>query len=78
VVRTAPEGHFSGPVLLHLLDRGYGVFLVHPQRLEGLLLLYTKPLPFSRTPDVLDWETMTLAAASRVHLPAYVLEGGGP
>jgi hypothetical protein len=76
VVKTAPEGKLSGHLLLHLLSRGYGVFVVHPERLEGLLVLYTKPLPFSRTPDVLTWETLNLAAASKVYLSAYVLEGG--
>jgi hypothetical protein len=76
VVKTAPEGRFSGPLLVHLLSRGYGVFVVHPERLEGLLILYTKALPFSRTPDVLTWETLNLAAASKVYLSAYVLQGG--
>ena len=76
VVKSAPEGQFSGHLLLHLLSRGYSVFVVHPERLEGLLILYTKPLPFSRTPDVLNWETLNLAATSKVHLSAYVLEGG--
>jgi hypothetical protein len=76
VVKTAPEGKLSGHLLVHLLSRGYGVFVVHPERLEGLLVLYTKPLPFSRTPDVLSWETLNLAAASKVYLSAYVLEGG--
>ena len=75
VLRKAPEGRFSGHQLVYLLSRGYGVFVVHPERLEGLLVLYTKPLPFSRTPDVLTWETLNLAATSRVYLPAYVLEG---
>jgi hypothetical protein len=76
LVRAAPEGRFSGPLLVHLLSRGYGILLVHPERLEALLVLYTKPLPFSRVPDVLSWETLNLAATSRVYLPAYVLEGG--
>jgi hypothetical protein len=76
VVKTAPEGRFSGHQLVYLLSRGYGVFLVHPDLLEALLVLYTKPLPFSRVPDVLDWKTLDLAAVSRVFLPAYVLEGG--
>jgi hypothetical protein len=76
VVKGAPEGKFSGHLLLHLLSRGYGVFVVHPDRLEGLLILYTKPLPFSRTPDELDWPTLNLAATSKVYLSAYVLEGG--
>jgi len=76
LVRAAPEGRFSGPLLVHLLSRGYNVLLIHPERLEGLLILYTKPLPFSRIPDTLDWPTLNLAAISRVHLPAYVLEGG--
>jgi len=76
VVRKAEEGRFSGHVLVHLLSRGYNVLLIHPERLEGLLILYTKPLPFSRTPDVLTWETLNLAAASKVYLSAYVLEGG--
>jgi hypothetical protein len=76
LVRAAPEGRFSGPLLVHLLSRGYGVFVVHPDRLEGLLVLYTTPLPFSRTPDVLTWETLNLAATSKVYLPLYVLEGG--
>jgi hypothetical protein len=75
VVRKAPGGTFSGHVLVHLLSRGYNVLLIHPERLEGLLILYTKPLPFSRTPDVLSWETLNLAATSKVHLSAYVLEG---
>jgi hypothetical protein len=74
VVRAAPEGRFSGPLLVHLLSRGYGVFVVHPELLEGLLVLYTKPLPFSRIPDELDWKTLNLAAASKVYLPLYVLE----
>jgi hypothetical protein len=79
VVRKAPEGRFSGPLLVYFLSRGYGVFLVHPERLEALLILYTKALPFSRIPDVLDWPTLNLAATSKVYLPAYVLEGGeGP
>ncbi len=76
LVRAAPEGRFSGPLLVHLLGRGYSVFVVHPERLEALLVLHTKPLPFSRTPDVLTWETLSLAATSRVYLPSYVLEGG--
>jgi hypothetical protein len=76
VVRKAEEGRFSGHVLVHLLSRGYNVLLIHPERLEGLLILYTKALPFSRIPDVLDWPTLNLAATSRVYLPAYVLEGG--
>jgi len=76
VVKSAPEGHFSGHQLVHLLSRGYSVFLVHPERLEGLLILYAKPLPFSRTPDELDWPTLNLAATSKVYLPLYVLEGG--
>jgi len=76
VVKTAPEGRFSGPLLVHLLSRGYSVFVVHPDRLEALLVLHTKPLPFSRTPDELDWKTLNLAAVSKVYLPAYVLEGG--
>jgi hypothetical protein len=79
VVRKAPEGRLSGHQLVYLLGRGYGVFVVHPDLLEGLLVLHTKPLPFSRTPDELDWPTLNLAATSRVYLPAYVLEGGeGP
>jgi len=76
VVKGAPEGKFSGHLLLHLLSRGYGVFVVHPDLLEGLLVLYTKPLPFSRIPDELDWKTLNLAAVSKVYLPFYVLEGG--
>jgi len=76
LVRAAPGGTFSGHLLVHLLSRGYSVFVVHPERLEGLLILHTKPLPFSRTPDVLNWETLNLAATSKVHLSAYVLEGG--
>ncbi len=76
LVRAAPEGRFSGHQLVHLLSRGYSVFVVHPERLEGLLILHTKALPFSRTPDVLTWETLSLAATSRVYLPSYVLEGG--
>ncbi len=76
VVRKAPEGRLSGHQLVYLLGRGYGVFVVHPERLEGLLILYTKPLPFSRIPDTLDWPTLNLAAVSRVYLPMYVLEGG--
>lgn len=78
VVRTAPEGKFSGHLLLHLLDRGYGVFIVHPERLEGLLVLFTRPLPFSSTPEVLDWQTLSLSAASKVYLPAYAVEEVGP
>jgi hypothetical protein len=76
VVRKAQEGRFSGHQLVHLLSRGYNVLLIHPERLEGLLILYTKALPFSRIPDVLDWPTLNLAAVSKVHLPFYVLEGG--
>jgi hypothetical protein len=76
VVRKAQEGRFSGHQLVHLLNGGYNVFLIHPERLEGLLVLHTKALPFSRIPDVLDWPTLDLAATSRVYLPAYVLEGG--
>jgi hypothetical protein len=76
LVRAAPGGTFSGHELVHLLGRGYGLLLVHPDRLEALLVLHTKPLPFSRIPDELDWPTLDLAAVSRVHLPAYVLEGG--
>jgi len=77
LVKSAPGGTFSGHLLVHLLDRGYGVFVVHPDLLEGLLVLYTKPLPFSRVPDELDWKTLNLAAVSKVYLPAYVLEEGG-
>jgi hypothetical protein len=76
VVKRAPEGRFSGHQLVHLLSRGYNVLLIHPERLEGLLILYTKALPFSRIPDVLDWPTLNLAATSKVYLSAYVLEGG--
>jgi len=76
LVRAAPGGTFSGHVLVHHLSRGYGLFLVHPELREGLLLLYTKPLPFSRVPDELDWKTLNLAAVSKVYLPMYVLEGG--
>jgi hypothetical protein len=75
LVRAAPEGRFSGHLLVHHLSRGYGILLVHPDLLEGLLVLYTKPLPFSRTPYELDWPTLSLAAVSKVHLPFYVLEG---
>jgi hypothetical protein len=76
VVKTAPEGKLSGHLLVHLLSRGYGVFVVHPEHLEALLVLHTKPLPFSRTPDELDWQTLRIAAVSKTYLPAYVLEGG--
>jgi hypothetical protein len=76
VVKSAPGGTFSGHLLVHLLGRGYGVFVVHPDLLEGLLVLHTKPLPFSRTPYELDWPTLNLAAVSKVHLPFYALEGG--
>jgi hypothetical protein len=76
VVRKAQEGRFSGHQLVHLLNGGYNVFLIHPERLEGLLILYAKALPFSHIPDVLDWPTLNLAAVSKVHLPFYVLEGG--
>jgi hypothetical protein len=76
LVRAAPGGTFSGHVLVHLLSRGYNVLLIHPERLEGLLILYTKALPFSRIPDVLDWPTLSLAATSKVYLPSYALEGG--
>lgn len=75
VVRLAPGGSFSGYVLVHLLSRGYGVFIVHPEREEALLLLYTKALPFSTIPEVLDWQTLNLAAVSKVFLPAYAFEG---
>jgi hypothetical protein len=79
LVKSAPGGTFSGHQLVHLLSRGYGVFVVHPERLEGLLILYTKALPFSRIPDTLDWPTLSLAATSKVYLPSYALEGGeGP
>jgi hypothetical protein len=76
VVRKAPGGTFSGHQLVHLLNGGYNVLLIHPDRLEGLLILYTKALPFSRIPDTLDWPTLNLAATSKVYLPLYVLEGG--
>jgi hypothetical protein len=76
LVRKAQDGRFSGHLLVHLLDKGQGVFLVHPEALEALLVLHTKPLPFSRTPDVLDWPTLKLSASSKVYLPSYVLEGG--
>ncbi len=76
VVKTAPGGTFSGHLLVHLLSRGYSVFVVHPERLEGLLILHTKALPFSRIPDTLDWPTLNLAAVSKVYLPSYALEGG--
>jgi hypothetical protein len=76
VVRKAPEGRLSGHQLVYLLGRGYGVLVVHPDFLEALLVLYTKPLPFSRTPDELDWKTLNLAAVSKVYLPMYVLDGG--
>jgi hypothetical protein len=76
VIRKAPEGRLSGHQLVYLLGRGYGVLVVHPDLLEGLLVLHTKPLPFSRTPYELDWKTLNLAAVSRVYLPAYTLEGG--
>jgi hypothetical protein len=76
LVRKAPGGTFSGHVLVNHLSRGYNVLLIHPERLEGLLVLHTKPLPFSRIPDTLDWPTLNLAATSKVYLPLYVLEGG--
>jgi hypothetical protein len=76
LVRKAPGGTFSGHLLVHLLSRGYGLLLVHPEHLEALLVLHTKPLPFSRTPDELDWQTLRIAAVSKTYLPAYVLEGG--
>ena len=76
VVKSAPGGTFSGHLLVHLLNRGYSVFVVHPERQEALLILYTKPLPFSRIPDTLDWPALTLAATSKVYLPSYALEGG--
>jgi hypothetical protein len=76
LVRAAPEGRFSGHVLVHHLSRGYGLLLVHPEHLEALLVLHIKPLPFSRIPDTLDWPTLNLAATSKVYLPLYVLEGG--
>jgi hypothetical protein len=76
VVRKAPEGRLSGHQLVYLLGRGYGVLVVHPDLLEGLLVLHTKPLPFSRTPYELDWPTLNLAATSKVYLPSYALEGG--
>jgi hypothetical protein len=76
LVRGAPGGTFSGHLLVHLLSRGYGLLLVHPERLEGLLVLYTKALPFSHVPDTLDWPTLNLAATSKVYLPSYSLEGG--
>jgi hypothetical protein len=76
MVKSAPAGTFSGHLLVHLLSRGYNVLLIHPERLEGLLILYTKALPFSRIPDTLDWPTLNLAAVSKVYLPAYILEGG--
>jgi hypothetical protein len=76
LVRAAPGGTFSGHLLVHLLSRGYGLLLVHPEHLEALLVLHTKPLPFSRTPDELDWQTLRIAAISKTYLPAYVLEGG--
>jgi hypothetical protein len=74
VVKKAEEGSFSGHLLVHLLSRGYNVFVVHPERLEGLLVLYTNPtlLPY---PRCFGLETLNLAAASRVYLPAYVLGG---
>jgi hypothetical protein len=76
LVRSAPGGTFSGHMLVHHLSRGYGLFLVHPDLLEGLLVLHTKPLPFSRVPDELDWQTLRIAAVSKTYLPAYILEGG--
>jgi hypothetical protein len=76
LVKSAPGGTFSGHLLVHLLGRGYGLLLVHPEHLEALLVLHTKPLPFSRTPDELDWQTLRIAAVSKTYLPAYVLEGG--
>jgi hypothetical protein len=76
LVKSAPGGTFSGHLLVHLLGWGYSVFVVHPDHLEALLVLHTKPLPFSRTPDELDWQTLRIAAVSKTYLPAYVLEGG--
>jgi hypothetical protein len=76
LVKSAPGGTFSGHVLVHHLSRGYGLLLVHPEHLEALLVLHIKPLPFSRIPDTLDWPTLNLAAASKVYLPSYALEGG--
>jgi hypothetical protein len=76
LVKSAPGGTFSGHLLVHLLSRGYGLLLVHPEHLEALLVLHTKPLPFSRTPDELDWQTLRIAAISKTYLPAYILEGG--
>lgn len=74
--KEAPNGLFSGQELVDHLRKGKNLFLVNPGLHEGLLFLYLRPLPFSQIPEVLDWPTLTLAAASKVHLPAYALGGG--
>lgn len=74
--KEAPNGLFSGQELVDHLRKGKNLFLVNPGLHEGLLFLYLWPLPFSQIPEVLDWPTLTLAAASKVHLPAYALGGG--
>lgn len=76
--KEAPNGLFPGQELVDHLRKGKNLFLVNPGLHEGLLFLFIKPLPLLEVPEVLDWSTLTLAAASKVHLPAYAVEEVGP
>jgi hypothetical protein len=74
VVEEAKDGLFSGHDLVDQLKRGNNPFLVYPEAREGLLFLYTRPLPFFHTPETLDWRALTLASASKIAVPAYAFE----
>ncbi len=78
LVKEAPHGTFPGQDLVDHLAKGKNLFLVNSIAREGLLFLFTKPLPFARAPEVLGWRDLTLAASARVHLPAYAVEEVGP
>lgn len=74
LVRETEGNLFPGEEILRFFAKGYNLFLVNREKSEAVLLLFLKPLPFERVPEVLDWPTINLAAVSRVHLPVHVLE----
>ena len=78
VVKEAPDGTFPGHDLVNYLAKGKNLFLVNPIAREGLLFLFTKPLPFLEVPEILAWSTLTLAASAKVRLPAYAVEEVAP
>ncbi len=71
VIEEALDDFLPGQRFLQLLGRGYNPFLVHPERLEGVLILHLRPLAFSKVPDRLSWDLLRSAAASIICLPEY-------